>query len=399
MILEDVLGHAWRAISGQRQRSALTMLGILIGIASVILLTSIGEGTRLYMLQEFTQFGTNLIAVNPGRSETSGMPGIGGTVNPLTLADMEALARLPGVEHVLPVVAGTAPVRYGNRERSVRVDGVTAAASKVWQFHVRQGRFLPEGDPRHGAAVAVLGPTLKRELFGESNALGEAVRIAGERFRVIGVMEPKGQFLGLDIDDAAYIHIARAMPLFNRDELIEIDLLVANATMMDSLAAAVRRVLVERHGGEEDFTVTTQTDMLASLDRIIRIVSMAVAGIGAVSLLVGAIGILTMMWISVNERTAEIGLAKAIGASPHQILLLFLSEASLLSLLGGVLGLVTGIGLAQLLHAFLPALPVSTPPLFIVLALGVSFTVGILSGLLPARRAARLDPVVALGAE
>jgi len=189
------------------------------------------------------------------------------------------------------------------------------------------------------------------------------------------------------------------MPLFNRDELIEIDLLVANATMMDSLAAAVRRVLVERHGGEEDFTVTTQTDMLASLDRIIRIVSMAVAGIGAVSLLVGAIGILTMMWISVNERTAEIGLAKAIGARPHQILLLFLSEASLLSLLGGVLGLVTGIGLAQLLHAFLPALPVSTPPLFIVLALGVSFTVGILSGLLPARRAARLDPVVALGAE
>jgi len=399
MILEDVLRHAWGAVAGHRQRSILTMLGILIGVASVILLTSIGEGTRLYVLQEFTQFGTNLIEVSPGRAETSGIPGIGGTVNPLTLEDAEAVGRLPGVERSLPVVMGAAPVKYRGRERSVVVYGVTDAAAAVWQFHVRVGRFLPPGDPRHGSLLAVLGPTLKRELFGDGNALGEYVHIAGQRFRVVGIMEPKGQFLGIDLDDAAYIPVAQAMPLFNRDDLHELDVLVASASMMDSVEAGITRVLKDRHDGEEDFTVTTQAEMLSTMDRILRIVSMAVAGIGAISLLVGAIGILTMMWISVNERTGEIGLAKAIGATPRQILLLYLGEATLLSVAGGVLGLLTGIGLAQLLHAFVPALPVSTPLEFVVLSLLVSFVVGILSGLLPARRAARLDPIEALAAE
>ena len=400
MTFEDVLQHALRAIRGHRQRSLLTMLGILIGIASVILLTSIGEGTRLYVLSEFTQFGTNLVAINPGKVETTGIPGaLGSTIHKLTLADTEALDRMRGVVKTVPVSMGTATVEYGRKGRSVFIYGVTADGPEAWQMDVRVGRFLPPGDPRTGAPLVVLGPTLKRELFGERNALGQHVHIAGQRFLVIGIMEAKGQFLGFDIDDAAYIPVALAMPMFNRDDLQEIDVLVSNASVLDSVVTRMRNLLIERHNGEEDFTITTQTGMLDTLDRVIRIVSLAVVGIGAISLLVGAIGILTMMWISVNERTREIGLAKAIGATPQQILWLYLSEAALISTLGGIMGLATGFGIAQLVHALVPSLPVHTPMVYVVLALVISIGVGLVSGILPARRAAGLDPVAALAAE
>ncbi len=396
----DLFSMAGRSLWFHRQRSMLTMLGILIGIASVILLTSIGEGTRVYVLSEFTQFGTTLAGISPGRIRTTGAPGaLGITVHPLTLEDAAALARVPGVDCVVPIVMGAAPVEHDGKTRNVFVYGVTAAAPRAWRMGVRGGRFLPEMEPRRGAPVAVLGPKLKRELFGDATSLGEHVRISGERFLVIGVMEPKGQFLGFDIDDSAYIPVGEARHLYNRDNLQEIDVLIANASLIDSVVERMKRALIERHNKEEDFTIVTQTGMLESLDRIIRIVSLAVGGIGAISLLVGSIGILTMMWISVNERTSEIGLAQAIGATPRQILLLFLGEATLLSTVGGVLGLGCGMGAAQLLHLYVPALPVSTPIEYVVLALAVSLLVGVASGILPARRAAVLDPVVALSAE
>ena len=192
---------------------------------------------------------------------------------------------------------------------------------------------------------------------------------------------------------------AAARQMFNRQALQEIDLLIANASFIDPAVARIKTVLKERHNHEEDFTVTTQTGMLDTLDRVIRIVSLAVVGIGAISLLVGSIGILTMMWISVNERTSEIGLVRAIGATSGQILLLFLTEAALISTLGGILGVTAGLGVAQLLHLYVPALPVHTPMLYVALALIVSLGVGLASGLMPARRAAALDPVVALTAE
>jgi putative ABC transport system permease protein len=400
MSTADLLRLAWHALWFHRQRSLLTVLGILIGIASVILLTSIGEGTRTFVLSQFTQFGTNLASVTPGRISTSGLPGaLGTTIHPLTLEDAAALERVRGVKRVVPVLTGTAPVEFAGRTRHCFVYGATADAPETWRMHVRSGRFLPRLELRQGAPVAVLGPKLKRELFGEANCLGQHVRISGQRYLVIGLMESKGQFLGFDIDDGAYIPVAEAQRLFNREALQEIDLLIANASFIDAVAERVRGLLKQRHKGVEDFTITTQTGMLETLDRVIRIVSLAVAGIGGISLLVGSIGILTMMWISVNERTSEIGLARAIGASPGQVLLLFLGEAVLLSMLGGVLGLATGIGLAQLLHYYVPALPVQTPPEYVLLALAVSFLVGLLSGLLPARRAARLNPIVALAAE
>ena len=400
MIFDDLVGHAWRSVRGQRQRSMLTMLGIVIGIASVVLLTSIGEGARQYILTEFTQFGTNLISINPGRTETTGMSSsIGGTTHPLTLADAETLERLRGVESVVPVTMGTAAVEREGRTRHVFVYGVSSTAPAAWKMAVRSGRFLEPTDWRYGSSHAVLGPTVKRELFEEESPLGRHVRIGGQRFLVVGVMESKGQFLGFDIDDAVYIPVALAQPLFNRDDLQEIDVLVGGSSAVDSVVARIHRSLLARHNGQEDFTITTQTGMLETLDRVVRIVSLAVVGIGAISLLVGAIGILTMMWISVSERTAEIGLVKALGATPVQILSLFLAEATLLSVGGGILGLAIGFGLAQLLRLLVPGLPVQTPLLYAGLALAVSLLVGIASGILPARRAAQLDPVEALGAE
>jgi putative ABC transport system permease protein len=376
------------------------MLGILIGIASVILLTSIGEGTRQYMIGEFTQFGTDLIAINPGRTETTGISAaVGNTVHPLTLDDAQALQRVRGVAKVIPVCMGAAGVSYEGKTRNVFVYGVTHDMPGVWRMGVAVGRFLPAGDMDQGAPLAVLGPKLKHELFGGRNALGEHVRISGQRFLVIGIMESKGEFIGFDLDDTVYIPVALAQPLFNRDDLQEIDIVARNPSLVDPVVDRMRELLIERHSGEWDFTITTQTGMLESLDRIMNVVSTAVAGIAGISLLVGAIGILTMMWISVSERTGEIGLAKAIGATPRQILSLYLAEAAILSTLGGLIGLVVGVGLAQLLRLVVPALPVHTPPLFMGLAVGISLAVGLLSGILPARRAARMDPVEALGAE
>lgn len=400
MDYRDLIRLAWQSIWYRRQRSLLTVLGILIGIASVILLTSIGEGTRLYVLAEFMQFGTTLAQVNPGKIQTSGLPGaLGMTINPLTIEDARALQRIRGVESVVPVVMGAAPVEHSGKTRNSFVFGVTSAVPQVWRMGVRSGRFLPELDPDQSAPVAVLGPTLKRELFGDRNCLGEHVRLAGQRFLVIGVMDSKGQFVGFDLDDTAYIPVASARQLFNRDALQEIDVLIANSSLIDPVVNRLKQTLIERHNGEEDFTITTQTGMLDTLDRVIRIVSMAVGGIGAISLLVGAIGILTMMWISVNERVPEIGLARAIGATPGQILLLFLSEAAILSVCGGILGVATGLGIARLLHVYAPGLPIQTPFGYVVLALAISLMVGLASGLIPARRAAALDPVMALKEE
>ncbi|MGH9380686.1 MAG: ABC transporter permease [Thermoanaerobaculia bacterium] len=391
---------ALRALAAHRLRSALSASGVAIGIASVILLTSIGEGTRRYMVSEFSQFGTNLMAVTPGKSETLGLPGVlGGSTHKLTLDDGLAVARLPGVEAVMPVVYGTARVEHGGRGRHVYVYGVTPDATAVWRWNVRVGRFWRQGDVRRASPEAVLGPTLQRELFAARPALGEMVRIGGRRFRVVGIMEPKGQFLGFDLDDAAYVPVAAAMQLFDTDELSELDITVSRAAEIDRVAREVERKIAERHDGRVDFTVTTQDQMLEVFGNVMNIITMAVGAIGGVSLVVGAVGILTMMWIAVGERTREIGLIRAVGGARHQVLVLFLAESAAVSMAGGLAGLGIGTGLCALLRLAVRGLPVHTPPLYVALALLVSLATGLVAGVLPARRAATVDPAEALRAE
>jgi len=396
----DLFRLAWGAITAHRLRSSLTILGVVIGIASVILLTSLGEGTRTYILKEFTQFGTNLLKITPGHVTTTGGPGaLGGTIRKLTIEDAEALRRVPGVEGVVPVAFGSARVTAHERGRSVFVYGVTSDVPQVWRFEIGQGSFLPEADLDRAAPLTVLGPKLKRELFGDANALGEHVRIGGRRFLVIGVLAPKGLLLGFDLDDTAYIPVASAQALFGRPDIHEIDVLFAGRTLESSVKEGARKMLVLRHRGEEDFTIQTQTEMLDVLGRVLAIVSVAIGGIGGISLAVGSIGILTMMWISVGERTAEIGLARALGATPSQISRLFLIEASLLSLSGGAIGVAGGLGIAYGIRIFVPGVPLRTPVAFVFAALGTCLVVGPASGVVPARRAAALDPVEALRAE
>ena len=398
--MAEIVLLALRALRGHRLRTFLSMIGISIGIASVILLTSIGEGTRRYMVDQFSQFGTNIIAINPGKAETSGLPGaFGGSTQKLTLDDAEALRRVPGVEKMAPVAFGMARVEANGRGRSVFVYGTTPSLTEVWQWGVQTGELWHSSDPCRGPAEAVLGSKLKTELFGEESPLGRFVRIAGGRFRVVGVMQPKGQMLGFDLNDAAWIPVSRAMRLFNLDELMEIDLIYSSAQIEDEVVEAVRQTLIDRHRGKEDFTLVTQAGMLEVFDNVMDIITAAVGAIAGISLLVGAIGILTMMWIAVGERTHEIGLIRSIGATRRQVELVFLAEAAALASLGGLLGVGIGLGICALLRAAVPGLPISTPPEFVVAAVAISLTAGLVSGVAPARRAARLDPVETLRAE
>ncbi len=376
------------------------MLGIAAGVSSVILLTSVGEGTRSYVLSQFTQFGTHILVVSPGKSKTVGLPGVlGGTTHPLSIDDAVAIERLGDVEAVVPLAFGQARVEAGNRGRSVIIYGVTPSLPEVWKFRVRQGSFWPAGDPQRASSYVVLGPTLKRELFDDGDALGQFVRIAGRRFRVIGIMEPKGRLLGIDLGDTAYVPVAATMQVFNLRELTEIDVLYGASVSPRHVERSITALLTHRHDGNEDFTILTQEAMLEVFGNVMDVITMSVGAIAGVSLLVGAIGILTMMWIAVGERTAEIGLLRSIGATRGQVQFLFLAEAAALAIVGGALGVAVGMGICGVLVTAIPALPIKTPLSFVAAALGVSFVTGLASGVLPARRAAALDPIEALRAE
>lgn len=399
MRLTELLQFALGSLRAYPLRSGLTALGIAIGIAAVVLLTSIGEGVHRFVLAEFTQFGTHLLAVNPGRIQTHGVsPGVFGTTRPLSLDDAEALRRARHVRAVMPSIQGNARVEAGARARNTTILGVGPALPEVWRLGVQLGRFLPDDDPRTARAFVVLGQKVKSELFADRNPLGDYVRVGGYRYRVIGVMEPKGQILGFDLDDTVFIPAARALELFNREGLMEIDVLYTPTASLPEVVESVRQVLIERHG-REDFTIVTQEQMLDVLGSVLNVLTFAVGALGGISLLVGGIGVLTIMTIAVSERTAEVGLLRALGARQPQILALFLGEAVVLAVLGGFAGLALGIAGAGLLRLAVPALPVYTSWAYALAALALSAVVGLAAGVFPARRAARLDPVEALRAE
>jgi putative ABC transport system permease protein len=400
MLILDSTHFALQAMSAHRMRSFLTLLGIAVGIAAVILLTSIGEGVHRFVLAEFTQFGTNVIGISPGKVKTGGQPpsGIPTTARLLTLEDAASLKKLPHVTGSTPTVWGNSEVEANGRLRRTTIYGVDADFTHVFSSTVNIGNFLPREGVGSARGFVVLGSKLRNELFGSTNPLGAKLRIGGLHFRVIGVLAPKGQFLGIDLDDTAFIPAERALELYNREGLMEIHVTYAEGVSSSVVATAVKNQLKIRHG-HEDFTVTTQEDMLKTLSNILNILTMAVGALGGISLLVGGVGIVTIMTISVTERTNEIGLLVALGAKQRTIVNLFLSESVILALIGGALGLLLGIGLAQLIRLALPTLPVHTPWSFALAALVMSAIIGLLAGVLPARSASRLNPIEALRAE
>ena len=394
----DYLRWIFRALWMQRLRSALTIVGFAIGIAAMVLLSSLGEGLRQFVIQEFTQFGSHIVAITPGKTETFGMGGILNTTRPLSLEDSEALKRIPGVEQVVPVVFGTAQIKAVGRSRYTDVAGVGALADKAWKLEVSQGSFLPREDIHRARAFAVLGSKLKRELFRGENPLGEFVHIGGNRFRVIGVMAPKGQFLGTDLDDMIYIPANKGLQIFNRESLMEVDVFYSPAVPTDRLTENIKRLLIERHGFE-DFTIVTQDQMMATMDNILRILKYAGGGLGAISLLVGAVGITTILMITVTERTSEVGLLRALGSTRSQVRNLFLGEAVMLGLVGGLAGVLVIALLVVAVRLFVPGLPVALKGEIVLVALLVSMLIGLMAGVRPALNATRLSPIDALRAE
>lgn len=399
MRFSDTLQFAWRAASGTPLRAGLLLLAMAIGVAAVVMLTALGDGARRYVVSEFSAIGTNLVIVLPGRSETRGFnPAnvITSTPRDLTVEDAAALSRIPGVRRVAPVSLGTSEISHGGRLREAMLVGTNAEFLEVRRMKLAQGRFLPREGLGSGANVAVIGALLHDELFGAEPAVGKLVRIGDRRFRVIGVLAAGGRGLGMTADEIVIIPVATAQAMFDTNTLFRILIEGRNRGEVEAVKSGVLRTLVERHRGEEDFTLITQDAVLETFDRILRVLTLGVAGIAAISLGVAGILVMNVMLVSVTQRTAEIGLLKALGAPAYTIRNAFLTEAALLSLLGALLGVALGeAGAAALRQAF-PAFPAYPPLWAIVAGAATALATGLSFGVMPARRAARLDPVQAL---
>jgi putative ABC transport system permease protein len=373
----------------------LSLLGVGIGVASVILLTSLGEGARLYVTGEFASLGSNLVILVPGRTETFGAaPFMNTAPNDLTVDDALAIVReVRGIRRAAPLAMGGAPVEVREKRRDVLVVGTTHEMLGVRKLEIGVGRFLPEGV--RDAPVCVIGSKIQRELFGGENPLGQTVRLGDTRLQVIGVLKPRGMSIGMDLDEVVEIPVDTALRMFNRTSLFRVLIEVGSSAEIPSVKEQVIALMEERHG-EKDVTVLTQDAVLSTFSNIFNLLTAALAGIAAISLTVAGIGIMNVMLVSVSERTREIGLLKALGVTARQVLAVFLVEAAAISTAGGLGGLAVGLGAGHALQRIYPEFPVQPPSWAVAAALVVSISVGVLFGMLPARRAARLDPVAAL---
>jgi putative ABC transport system permease protein len=394
----DLPAAVAEALRGNPLRSLLTLLGVAIGVAAVILLTAIGTGAKNYVEAQFAGFGSNILEVTPGKTETrGGMPIMGPTRHKLTLSDSNALEREGRLfTGVAPVVFGTTEVKFGGRTRSVPVLGVTPAFSRVRNLHVEIGAFVTDADSESRRHVAVLGKKVKQELFGGANALGQLVRLGEARYRVVGVMRHKGVSLAVDLDDLVFVPARSAQELFDLDTIFEIHLQVRNRTDIDAAKEQARAILFREHNRHEDFTITDQTAILSSLFSILDILTLVLGGIAAISLLVGGVGIMNIMLVTVKERTREIGIRMAVGARRRDLLVQFLLESTALSLLGGVAGIAAGLGGTALIRLAVPKFPAEVPGWSVALAFTFSLLVGIFFGVYPAQKAASQNPIEAL---
>jgi putative ABC transport system permease protein len=399
MDFREAIALALEMLGVNRIRTALTVLGVVIGVAAIILLVSLGEGATAYITRELTGLGTNLLIITPGKTQTSGgfHPPIASTVRKLSYDDAVALRRRASLlTDAVPVVLGTGKIRHHGASRDTTVIGVTPEFQRVRNLYVEIGQFLSQEDVDGRRRVVVLGRTVKRELFGEENPLGRFVTLADSHYRVIGIMQPKGVSLGFDIDDLVFIPVKSAQDLFDTDRLFEILAAVRAPEDIDRAIQQVKDILARRHGNREDFTVISQGAMLTAFTTILRILTAVLAGIAGISLVVGGIGIMNIMLVSVRERTREIGIRKAVGARRWDILWQFLLESVVLSSLGGILGILVGIGGAKALSLVVVYLPTQVSLWSVLTAFGFSAAVGVFFGVYPARRASLLDPIQAL---
>lgn len=397
MRLRDIVIYARDALIGHRLRTGLTVAGLTVGIAAVVTLTALGEGARRYVVDEFASLGSNLLIVLPGKVETTGAMPFGGVTQDLTLDDVRAIqSQVSGVLRAAPVSMGTETVRFEGLGRSVAILGTSADLLKVQRLEMASGQFLATADLDAGGSEVVLGSKVARELFGGRSPLGEIIRIGEWRFRVVGVLTPRGRALGMfDLDDLVMVPVRTGMSMFNRSSLFRIFVEVRGHDGMSTTRQQIIDLLAERHR-VEDVTIISQDALASSFSAILQAMTMALAGIASVSLAVAGVGIMNVMLVSVTERRAEIGLLKALGASSREILWTFLAEAVLLSCIGGAIGVGVGYIAVWLVVSAYPMFP-ATPPLWAVIAaIVLSLGVGVGFGIWPARQATRLDPIAAL---
>ena len=394
----DLATFAWRALWGYRLRTLLMVLATSIGVAAVVVLTSLGEGARRYVRAEFEAMGSNLMLIFPGRSETTGgVPGIvsGRTPRDLTLDDALALLRIRGVVRVAPINLVAGEITANGRRRDVPVIGSTDALYDLWNLRMAQGRFLPKQDPRQATWECVIGSNLRRELFGAQSAVGQWVRVGDRRFRVIGVLAPRGEMLGLDVDELVVVPVAAAQVTFNLTSLLRCGVETVTREDVPRVKQDVLRVLADRHG-EEDVTIVTEDAVAKTFDRILFALTLALGAIASISLGVAGILIMNVMLIAVSQRTGEIGLLKALGASPAQIRGLFFAEAVVLAGVGAIVGSLLGQIGSAVIREIYPAIPAYAPVWAVIAALVTAVVTGVAFSVLPARRAAALDPALAL---
>ena len=392
------LAEAWRvaldALRANRLRSILTMLGVVIGVAAVVALVAIGTGAKQQVEQQVEGLGSNLLIVVPGRLTSNAGP----AVSTMSLDDVDAVTRVVGDRsRVAVTISAGETVRSGTRSSYSSLQGVLETTPTVFVRRLDRGSYLTRSDVNTARRVAVLGATVAEQLFGERDPIGRQVTISGVRFRVIGTFEPLGQSLGVDRDSEVHIPVTAAQRLLGTQRIDALAIRAPDRERIDALGDDIITELVRRHP-DQDFSAVTQEQILGVLGDILGVLTGVLAAIAGISLLVGGVGVSNIMLVSVRERTREIGLRKAVGARPRDIGLQFLLEAVLLTTLGGVIGMALGIGSALLVDRFTPV-PAAITWWSLALAFGVSAAVGIVFGVVPAQRAGRLDPVVALRTE
>ncbi len=395
----ETFSVAYEAILSNKVRSGLTMLGVIIGVMAVILLVSIGEGARVYITKELTGLGTNLLIIQPGKTTASGgfHPPSAGTVRKLTYDDAQALKRRAWLlTDAVPIVLGSGRIKYTNLGRDVMVIGVTPEFQRVRNLYIDSGSYVSQGDVDSKLKIVVLGTKVKEELFGDQNPLGKVVMLSDVRYRVVGVMRKKGTSLGMDVDDVVYVPVTSGQELFDTDALFEIIASTPRAEDVDKAIAQIKDILIKRHAHKEDFTIQTQGAILSTMNTILGVLTAVLGGIAGISLLVGGIGIMNIMLVSVRERTREIGIRKALGARNRDIMAQFMIEAVTLSGVGGIIGIIVGVGLALLIPVFVTVLPTSVSIWSLAMAFSFSAAVGIFFGVYPARKASLQDPIQAL---
>ena len=396
----DLLRYTLLALRRQRFRSVMLLLAVGLGVTAVVVLTAVGEGARGYVLGEFAFLGKDTIVIFPGRKETTGgMPPITGTAaRAITLDEVEVLGRtVPGITSLAPIVLGNGPVSYQSRERESIVLGTTAAFFAIRQLTVSQGSTLPDIALSEGKPVAVIGQKLKKELFDNRRAIGQWVRLRDYRFRVIGVLSGTGDSFGADLSEAIFVPVASAQAVFNIHGLFRVMMKVRDNYQIEEVKSQVADRMQALHEGEQDVTIVSPDAMLSTFDDILQVLTFGVAGIAAISLVVAGILVMNVTLMSVKQRTAEIGLLKAVGAPSAQVRTLFLAEAAVIATAGALIGLLVGRLLVIAGRQLYPSIPFATPGWAMLAALGLAVGTALVFAWLPAQQAARLEPIDALG--